>query len=96
MPMLDDGGALTLESIEEATRNPKSLVFLRVKHLLESGRGLPALFLSLVRNACDEWFNLLMSARDDSSLVLVGNEKTHALQFVLGICRKICFWHYVI
>ena len=50
MPMLDDGGALTLESIEEATRNPKSLVFLRVKHLLESGRGLPALFLSLVEN----------------------------------------------
>jgi predicted nicotinamide N-methyase len=80
---------LKLEIIEEATRDPKSLVFLRIKLLDQSGSGLPALFLPLVRQACDAWFDLLSSARDDTAIILAQNEKTDAIQRVLVICRTI-------
>lgn len=81
----------TLDCVEEATKDPKSLVFLRIKLLEQRGPGLPALFLPLVQQACDLWFDLLSSARSDATIVLCKNEKTDAIRRVLGVCRTISF-----
>lgn len=81
---------MTLNSIEDETTDPKSLVSLRMKLLEQDGPGFPSIFFSLVQRTSHLWFDMLSSRCDKTTILLANDEKTNAMSRTLCICRNIC------
>jgi len=85
-------GLILLELTEEAAKDPKGLVLLRIKLLEDKCPGLPSLFLPLVRQASGDWLHLVRAiphSADTATSFLARDEKTAVIRRVLAICHRI-------